>query len=501
MAKSLCSISLLACSTLAYAAGGEVANSSLDFKDCTIGDGATSLVAQCARLSVALDYNDATGNDTLESQDTATANTLELSIARIPARRQSDRQDAFTLLAGGPGQSAIESFPAVSFAFRHIMRDHDVILIDQRGTGTSARLDCPEAPGSMGLDIDIDEDTMSTRARECREALPHNPDLFTTSLAVKDLEYVRQTLGVSQWNLYGISYGTRVALHYLRRYPDAVRTLILDAVVPPSVALGPDIGPMAQRALDLIFERCGDSTGCSEAFGDLSEPTLELLASLEAEPRNITFEDVATGKLTDMTFTRDHLAVTLRLMSYSAQTAAIVPSMLHEAIVDGNFAPLARQSLLQTRALGDSLASGMHQSIICTEDVPFIDTQEETSNATSYLGDDITSALLASCRQWPAGRMDDDFKQPVVSAVPTLILSGEADPITPPEYGDEVTQHLSASRHIVNPGQGHMQAPFGCMPVLLAQFVDTANAGDLDIQCLERLRTLPFFVDANGPLP
>jgi len=506
MATSLGSLSLLACSSLSYAAGGEMANTSLDFEDCTIGDGAASLVAQCATISVWLDYDHATGHDPLDQpgpQDAAKANTLELAIARIPARRRSDRQDAFTLLAGGPGQSAIESFPAVSFAFRHIMRDHDVILIDQRGTGSSARLDCPEAPGAMGLtiDIDIDADTMSARARECREALPHNPDLFTTSVAVKDLEYVRQALGVSQWNLYGISYGTRVALHYLRRYPDAVRALMLDAVVPPSVALGPDIGPMAQRALDLIFERCAESTGCSEAFGDLSVPTLALLASLEAQPRNITFEDVATGKLTDMLFTREHLAVTLRLMSYSAQTAAILPSMLHEAIVDENFAPLARQSLMQTRALGDTVASGMHQAIICTEDAPFIETHNNTPGEPSYLGDDITGALLASCTQWPAGRMDNDFKQPVVSAVPTLILSGDADPITPPDYGDTVAQHLPASRHIVNPGQGHMQAPFGCMPVLLAQFVDTANAGNLDTQCLKRLRTLPFFVDANGPLP
>ena len=473
----------------------------LQFNECTIGSGAASLVAECATLSVPLmpDSPHATA-PTVHSPDTP-AQMLELSIARIPARRRSARQDAFTLIAGGPGQSAIESFPAVSFAFRHIMRDHDVVLIDQRGTGSSARLDCPDAPDAMGLEFDIDSEAQQERALECLESLPHDPRWFTTSVAVQDLEHVRQALNISQWNVYGISYGTRVALHYLKRYPQAVRSLVLDAVVPSSVALGPDIGRMAQRSLELIFQRCSENAGCFNAFGDLAEPTLDLLESLEAEPRNIVFEDVATGKLTDMTFTREHLAITLRLMSYSAQTAAILPSMLHDAIVNENFAPLARQSLLQTRALGDTLATGMHHAVICTEDAPFIDDDNAQTEAPSYLGSGITDALLSNCERWPAGVIDDDFKQAFASTVPTLILSGEADPITPPEYGEQAASHLSAARHIVNAGQGHMQAPFGCMPVLLAQFVETADAQSLDVRCLERLQTTPFFVDANGPLP
>lgn len=499
-ATCLCTLGILAYTPMLIAAGEKSVIADIAFEECSIGSGAASLVAQCANISVPLDYSDIVVGDQ-SPDETAQSEFLDIAIARIPARRRSDRQDAFTLIAGGPGQSAIESFPAVSFAFRHIMRDHDVILIDQRGTGESARLNCPEDPGSMGLELDTDAQTISLRAVECRKSLPHDPDLFTTSVAVQDLEFVREALDISQWNLYGISYGTRVALHYLRRYPDAVRTMTLDAVVPPSVALGPEIGPLAQRTLDLIFQRCRDDAGCFEAFGDLSEPTLALLDSLAIEPRDIIFEDVVTGKLTDMTFTREHLAITLRLMSYSSQTAAILPSMLHEAIVDENFAPLARQSLLQTRALGDTMSTGMHQAIICTEDAPFVSAEPLSAESAGYLGDDIISALLASCSQWPAGQIDEDFKQPVVSSVPTLILSGEADPITPPEYGDRVAQHLSESRHIVNPGQGHMQAPFGCMPVLLAKFVDTADAINLDSQCLQRLRTLPFFVDANGPLP
>lgn len=492
--------------SLVSAAGESAPDSGPIFTDCSIGAGAAQLVAQCASIEVPLDPS---------AKD---SDKLTLSIARIPARRRSSRTDAFTLIAGGPGQSALESFPAVAFAFRHIMRDRDVILIDQRGTGSSSRLDCPAAPDSLGLEFDVDTESIEKLAKECLDSLDNDPRLFSTSVAVQDLEHVRESLGISQWNLYGISYGTRVALHYLRRYPDAVRTLTLDAVVPPDVALGPEIGPLAQRALDLIFKRCSDDQGCANAFTDLDTATLALLDKLDTEPRTITYENVATGKLATMEFTRNHLAITLRLMSYSSQTAAILPSMLHEAIVNDNFAPLARQADLQTRSLGESLATGMHHAVICTEDEPFIDlytsTNTNTNNATtvedqatentpttSYMGNTILDSLTASCAQWPAGYRDDDFKQTVTSDVPTLILSGEADPITPPDYGDRVAQTLSRSRHLINKSQGHMQAPFGCMPVLLAQFIESANSEVLKTDCLQRLRPTPFFIDANGPLP
>lgn len=487
-----CLVSCLCLLTSPYAlaAGEKSLDPELGFTDCSIGAGAGKLSAQCTTLAVPLD------------PDAPESDQLDLSIARIPARRHSTHTDAFTLLAGGPGQSALESFPAVAFAFRHIMRDHDVILIDQRGTGSSARLSCPEAPDSLGTGLAVDTDKVSQLAQACLDTLDHDPRLFTTSVAVKDLEHVRQTLGVSQWNLYGISYGTRVALHYLRRYPDKVRTLMLDAVVPPGVALGPEIAPLAQRALDLIFNRCVADSGCFEAFGDQREATRMLFESLEKQPRSITYEDVATGRLTTLEFTREHLAITLRLMSYSSQTAAILPSMLHEAIVNDNFAPLARQASLQSQSLGNSLATGMHHAVICTEDAPFMQaTDSETESGTSYMGDGVVDTLLASCTSWPAGRMDADFKEPVTARTPTLILSGEADPITPPDYGEEVAESLLNSRHLINSQQGHMQAPFGCMPVLLAQFVETADARSLDTRCLERMRVLPFFVDANGPLP
>ena len=343
------------------------------FEDCSIGTAGTQLPAQCATLEVPLDpANPALG-------------TQHLSVAKIASRRRSNNTDALTLLAGGPGQSAIESFPAVSFAFRHVMQDRDVILIDQRGTGESTALECPDDTDTANLDTGLSPETdpeeIAELAAQCLAQLPADPQWFTTSVAVQDLENVRQQLGISQWNLYGISYGTRVALHYLRRYPASVRTMVLDAVVPPQVSLGPEIAPLAQQALEHIFKRCESSEGCGAAFGNLTAPTLALLDDLDEQPRTITYEDVATGQLTTREFTREQLAITVRLMSYSSQTAAILPSMLFDAIENDNLAPLARQSDMQSTSLGNTLATGMHHAIICTEDVPYFDLQADLQTA------------------------------------------------------------------------------------------------------------------------
>lgn len=469
----------------------------VQFTDCSIGTAGVQLPAQCATLAVPLNPED------------PEQGLLNLSVARIESRQRSGNTDAFTLIAGGPGQSAIDSYPAISFAFRHILRTRDIILVDQRGTGKSVPLDCPQhnesAALDSGLDLKSDPEEIALQASLCLKSLDVDPRLFTTSVAVKDLDNVRKQLGISQWNLYGISYGTRVATHYLRRYPEAVRTVILDAVVPPEISLGPDIAMLAQDALEHIFARCENDPGCNEAFGNLTQSTLALLDDLEADPRSITYEDVATGQLSTRTFTAEHLAATLRLLSYSSQTAAILPSMLYEAITNDNLAPLARQADMQSSTLGNSLSTGMHHAVICTEDVPFFNTESITASREplrrSYLGSEVISAIEATCRSWPSGLIDEDFKQALVSDKPTLILSGGADPITPPAYGEQLVSNLNRAKHIVNEAQGHMQAPFGCMPVLMAQFVDTANATSLQTECLERLKPTPFFVDANGPLP
>jgi len=463
------------------------------FEDCTIGDGRTRVAAQCADIAVPLDH---------EVPDGA---TLMLAVARLPGRDRGSDEPAFTLIAGGPGQSARDSWAGVAFAFRHIARDRDVILVDQRGTGGSAKLACPEtdtaADAALDAPIDLSPVQSADRARDCLASLEHDPRLFTSSVSVRDLEHVRARLGVSSWHLYGVSYGTRVAQHYARRYPERVRTMILDAVVPPDRALGPEVAPFADRALDLVFARCAADTDCNARFPSIGSRTRAWLKALRAEPISLTFEDLALGGTRRTTFTADRLAALLRLTTYNAMTAALLPSMLDAAIEQGDVAPLVRQVELQARQLGDTLASGMQYAVVCTEDAPRMAADAAADSLDTYLGPGLVEALRASCKDWPAGRIDPDFFERLESDIPTLLLSGEADPITPPAYGQRVSDALTRARHVVVPAQGHMQAALGCMPVLMARFVASADPASLDTDCLERLVAPPFFIDANGPMP
>lgn len=459
-----------------------------EFSDCTIGNKAGLIDASCATFTVPLDYDNPDGQQ------------LELRVARLAAQTSQAEPDAFTLIAGGPGQSATESFPSVAYAFRHIRLERDIILLDQRGTGSSNKLECPKNEKDESLLFD--KIKTEAAAKRCREQLNADPRFFSTSVAVKDLESLREALNIAQWNLYGVSYGTRFGLHYLRRYPQSVRTIILDAIVPPEIVLGPDIAFAAQRSLLRLFDRCEANSGCNDAFPNLRQGTLDLLARLKTSPEKIQYEDINTGELRNIDFTDRHLAITMRLMSYSAHGNAILPSMLYDAIDNNNFASLARQAQLQISGLDDALAGGMHNAVICTEDTPFITEDfDRAALEKTYLGAELLDAMKSNCHAWDKGVIDDDFKQPVISDTPAIVMSGSDDPVTPPAYGESIVKHLSQSLHIVNENQGHMQASLGCIPLLMAEFINTATVENLPLDCLERLRAPAFFVDANGPLP
>lgn len=461
-----------------------------------------SVAAECAEITVSfthgLTHNVA--NDAGDRNDKEVPPSLTLSVAKIAARAKQPADDPVTLLAGGPGQSAADTWPQLQAAFYPILANRDVYLIDQRGTGNSAPMNCDSPPADSALSMD--PDVVRDSAMQCYEQQSFATQWFTTSIAVRDLDAVRQALGIKSWNLYGVSYGTRVAQHYLRRYPEHTRSVILDAVVAPEKPLGPEIPIHAQEALDALFQRCTASEGCDAAFPQLAGKTYALFDALKANPRTVQFENVSRGTLESMQFTEQHLASTVRLLSYSSYGNAILPSMLYDAAHNDNLTPFARQANMLGEQLGDSLAAGMHATVFCTEDAPRIDaTVDLQALKETYLGDSLIEITEANCEPWPAGFIDKDFHEPVVSDVPVLALSGAVDPITPPAYAELAIKSLSNARHIINPHQGHTQAPLGCMPKIMSQFIESIDPASLNVECLVRLTPPALFIDANGPQP
>ncbi len=461
-----------------------------DFEDCTLtgSAGQGRAAAQCVRIAVPADLDAPDGDQ------------LELFVARIPALTPEAAADAVTIINGGPGASSIALYVDLQSAFDPLRRERDIVVIDQRGTGRSAPLDCPTLE-----DASQDYDPAQVRAatRTCLDALRHDPRLFTTSAAVADLEAVRQALGYQQWNLYGVSYGSRVAQHYLQRYPGAVRTLVIDGVVPPGLPLGPDIGPHAQQTLDGILARCAETEYCASAFPDPAAQLAALSARLKQAPIELEIAHPVTGRQEPVQLTYPHLAMTLRLMSYAPETAALIPLIIDEAARRRNYLPLATQALRIEEDLGESLAFAMHNSVVCTEDVPFfgdLSARWPELDAT-YLGGDQVRALETICEQWPQGRLDPELRQAAPAAAPVLLLSGEFDPITPPAYAEQAAALYPNGRHLLAPGQGHGVIGRGCTPQLVGDFIDSADVQSLDPACLERLGSDAFFVNLLGPPP
>ena len=465
-------------------------SATLELTDCRISAGPAfpSQRARCGTLERPLDPDD------------PDSPMIELRVAVVPALNLEPEPDPVVPIAGGPGQGSVQFYSAYRGAFEPLRRNRDILLVDQRGTGDSARMDCDVDEDLVDGQFSVEQTIALTR--ECLEALPHDPRFFTTRVAVHDLEAVREALGYPALNLYGVSYGTRVAQHFARRYPDSVRTLVLDGVVPPQIALGPEIATEAQRAVDTIFDRCAEDANCAERFPDLHARFSALTTELDATPARVRLPDPTTGDFDTLRFGRTELAGAVRLLAYSPNSIAILPLLISEA-ADGNLRPLAAQFQMTTASMADALALGMHNAVMCTEDTPFYTPEiiNEPALRETYIGPLQVEAMEAMCSVWPAGPIDDDFKEPLATSIPTLLLSGSADPITPPRYADLAAMHLKEAWLRTNEHQGHGQIAVGCMPRVVEGFVTVMTMQPEDFECLDASFVMPFFLNFSGPKP
>ncbi len=481
---------LLATSISASTAAAPDSTSTLQLTDCrieaSVGGGATQ--ARCGWLEVP------------ENRAQPRGRHIRLHVAVVPALSLNPAPDPFVFITGGPGQAPSEEFPTFGAAFERIRRVRDILLVDQRGTGRSNRLHCDYSEETEVASSD--HERWRAETQRCLQNLEADVRFYTTSVAVADLEAVRAALGIEKLNLWGGSYGTRVAQHYVRRYPARVRSIILDGVVPPELILGPGVPLDAQRALDAILTRCEREAQCAAAFPQVKQEFAMLREQLR-EPRSVQYPHPVIGTRQQMSFGLAQLAGVVRLLSYSDETAALLPYLIHYSVTSSDLRPWAGQFSLFVNPLSERLANGMQNSVVCTEDVPFMQTDEQVTRALadSYLGAEFVSSLRQICAQWPRGVMDADLHEPLRSTVPALLISGENDPVTPPSYGERALTGFTRGRHMVVRGQGHINSATGCMPVLLERFVSRTQAERLDAKCLEQVQAAPFLLSPTASAP
>ncbi len=452
--------------------------------------GISSVAARCGELELA------------ENPEETGGRRIRLAIAVIPAIATRARPDPLFLLAGGPGQGARETFVPMLSAFSAVRRDRDLVLVDQRGTGGSNRLDC-RFPDETWDSADLDAAQFTRLANECLTTLPGDPRYYTTSIAVQDLDAVRAALGYQRINLYGGSYGTRVAQHYARRFPERTRTVTLDSVIDPQLALGASMALDAQAALAGSFERCRASAECRERFPDPAGQFAALRERLRDAAVRVSLPDPVSAEPQTVDFGIGHFALAVRMLSYSDLTAGLLPLLVDEAEARGNFAPLAAQTAMIIGQLRDALAYGMHNSVVCSEDLPFLDRAAIDSAAleSAYLGPTMLDGLEAMCAVWPRGVVDADLKAPLKSDVPALLMSGGLDPVTPPAYAAAAAAGFSDHLNVVFRGHGHIQLGSFCAQSLLRAFLEAGTAQGLDAACVDKVEPMPFFLGFNGGAP
>lgn len=476
---------------IALFAPAAIAAPTLPLEPCRIADmdGLVSTEARCGKLAVPEDPDDPQGRK------------ITLAIAVVPAVATKAKPDPLFLIAGGPGQATIEGYAPALGAFSGIRRERDLVLVDQRGTGGSNRLDCDMPDDALEGD-EIPPAEIAKLAAACLPTLPGRPQFYTTSIAVRDLDAVRAALGYETVNLFGGSYGTRVAQHYARRYPDRTRTVTLDGVVPPGLALVSSIAIESQKALDRVFARCEADAACNARFPKLADQYAKLDATLRKGPVAVTIADPVTGASRRIEVTRSHLVTVARMLTYSPWTASLLPLIVNEATTNGNVGPLAAQAEMAGDELERMIAMGMHNAVVCAEDAPrFAEATDRGALGATAIGTFMVDAMDAVCRVWPRGPVDDDFMKPLDSAVPALLLSGEFDPATPAAYGAQAAKGFRNGLHVVFPGQGHGQTRLPCAQKLVRQFVDAGTTVGLDTACVKEIRPAPFFLSFSGSAP
>ncbi len=454
----------------------------LTFTPCTLTDdgSAQTVEAQCTTLRVP------------ENRAAADGRSIELAIAWMPSKSVQARPDPVFMLAGGPGQSARDTYVSAASAFVQVRRKRHIILVDQRGTGGSNPLACRDAEGRNALSDanSSGAEAYAAFAQRCAASLDADLRFYSTGEAIDDLDAVRAAIGAETINLVGISYGTRVAQQYARRYAAHTRSLVLDGVVPNTLVLGSEHAKNLEAALDAQFARCAADPVCKERYGDTRADLDALLATVRASPPLVRYRDPITYEPREERLTAESIAGVVRLFAYAPAVAALLPMALHEAAA-GEYETLAAQARMIASLVGEDIMHGMQLSVICTEDAD--ELAADPADARSVLGTLLVDFVRAQCAVWPKGQRDPLFRKPLDSAVPTLLLSGEFDPVTPPRYGEAVAASLPNARHLVARGAGHNVLPVGCMPRLLAAFIDKLDPKGLDAACLDDLTyTAPF---------
>lgn len=419
---------------------------------------------------------------------------IALHVTVAPSFREAPKPDPLFVLAGGPGQPGSDLLPLLDRMFGRVRATRDVILIDQRGTGRSGKLDCP--PGEH--EETATDAQMQAELRACVAKLDKPLADYTTANAARDIEAVRHALGYGKINVWGVSYGTRLAQAYVRAYPDAVRATVLDGVVSPDQVI-PAGAHDAQSALDALFDQCARETACAKAFPRLRAEFAELSAKVAGGKVVLELPDPRTAELRRLPLSSMRFLGTVHAVLYNPVDSRSLPFLIHSA-AQGRWEPfVARANVSNDVSTEGVVANIMHLAVVCAEDYPRLSRElTETDAKGSFLSGPLLTERLAMCELVKVPAVP--YREPSRIDSPVLLLSGALDPVTPPHRAQAAARWIAKPQQLVVSNAGHGITPLGCAPRLVREFLDQPEA-PVNAKCLSEIPTASFQVNAAGPQP
>ena len=474
---SLLSLFMAACDTSKPGAASSIA-----LADCRLKR--VDTLARCAIVSVPEDHS-----------NFKNGKTINIHLAVLPSLARHPESDPVYFFAGGPGQAASD-IAFLAAAFGDVRKHRDIILVDQRGTGKSKTLSCeagvwdarldPLAQALTATDADMDRD----RAR-CLVTLKGNAATHRTDDYIDDLELVRKALGHQKINVWGGSYGSRVALRYMKRFPDRIRAAVLDGVAPTTLHLPDDALLSSEAELRTLLAACNASAACSKAYPDSLASFDQLTRTLKAKPAPVRMNHPGSGKLIDATVSDRTVVSLLWPLLYQPEAQRLIPSLIAQAAT-GNFAPLAATATASA-ITSEELAMALRMAVMCAEDM-----LGRTATANPRF-EALSSVFYAACKDFPHGKVAAEFFEPTVSAIPTLLFSGSHDPVTPPSQAALAAKTLSQHKQVLAAGMGHIVSTHACVRRIIGKFIDAGTITAANDPCEAEL-TLPRPLFYASPL-
>jgi len=426
----------------------------------------------------------------------ANARQIGIRVVVLPARAAVPAADPIVPLAGGPGQGTADLAGAYGRQLDFLRERRDILLVDQRGTGESNGLLCPAGASAAALFGHLFD---PVRLKQCRDDLSKRADLtqYTTPLAAADFARVWDALGYQRVNLVGTSYGTRMALELTRQFPDRIRTATLDAVAPVSLTWPSFAAADADAALATLVEDCKNDAACDRAFPRFAQDVEAAFKRVSQQPVSAGVRDPASGEIVRVRFGRTDLGYAVRGLLYG--DAALSLPQWFKAAAAGSYDRFAQAYLERARVLDRQIADGVHFGVYCAEDLPRVDWQAATAAARpTHLGTYLIDQYRAACAVWPRGTVPASYFEPVRSRVPTLLMTGRRDPVTPPRTATDAAATLEASRVLLWRYGGHATDGLlqrGCRGSIMAAFIHSASLANLPTGCMTASSPLPFAID------